>query len=69
MGFNKLVEAALIIVLIAAAAGHLPRLVQTVRIAQLQLIKDSQSSKWGQAFLLREKPSATRLSGSPARDR
>lgn len=69
MGFNKLVEAALIIVLIAAAAGHLPRLVQTVRIAQLQLIKDSQSSKWGQAFLLREKLSTTRLSGSPARDR
>lgn len=69
MGLNKLVEAALITVLIAAAAGQLPRLVQTVRVAQLQLIKDSQSSKWGQAFLLREKPSATRLSGSPSRDR
>lgn len=69
MGLNKLVEAALIIVLIAAAAGQLPRLVQTVRVAQLQLIKDSQSSKWGQALLLREKPSATRLSGSPSRDR
>lgn len=69
MGLNKLAEAALIIVLIAAAAGQLPRLVQTVRIAQLQLIKDSQSSKWGQVFLLRENPSATRLSGSPFRDR
>ena len=69
MGLNKLVETALIIVLIAAAAGQLPRLVQTVRVAQLQLIKDSQSSKWGQAFLLREKPSATRLSGPPSRDR
>lgn len=69
MGINKLAEAALIIVLIAAAAGQLPRLVQTVRVAQLQLIKDSQSSKWGRAFLLREKPSATRLSGSPSRDR
>ncbi len=52
MGLNKLVEAALIIVLIAAAAGQLPRLVQTVRVAQLQLIKDSQSSKWGRAMLL-----------------
>lgn len=69
MGLNKLAEAALIIVLIAAAAGQLPRLVQTVRVAQLQLIKDSQSSKWGQVFLLREKPSATRLLGSPSRDR
>jgi hypothetical protein len=52
MGLNKLVEAALIIVLIAAAAGQLPRLVQTVRVAQLQFIKDSQSSKWGRAMLL-----------------
>jgi len=52
MGLNKLVEAALIIVLIAAAAGQIPRLVQTVKVAQLQLIKDSQSSKWGRALLL-----------------
>lgn len=52
MGLNKLVEAALIIVLIAAAAGQIPRFVQTVRVAQLQLIKDSQSSKWGRAMLL-----------------
>jgi hypothetical protein len=69
MGLNKLAESALLIVLIAAAAGQLPRLIQTVRVAQLQLIKDSQSSKWGQAFLLRKKPSVTRLSRSPPRDR
>lgn len=50
---NKLIEAALIIVLSAAAAGQLPRLVQTVRVAQLQLLKDSQSSKWGHPMLLR----------------
>lgn len=52
MGLKKITEAALIIVLIAAAAGQLPRLVQTVRVAQLQIIKDSQSSKWGRAMLL-----------------
>ena len=46
---NRLVDAALIVVLIAATAGQLPRLVQTVRVAQLQLLKDSQSSKWGPA--------------------
>jgi hypothetical protein len=40
---NRLIEAALIVVLTAGAAGQLPRLVRTVRIAQLQLLKDSQS--------------------------
>jgi hypothetical protein len=52
MGINKLVEAALIIVLMAAAIGQLPRLNQAVRVAQIQLLKDSQSSKWGRAMLL-----------------
>ena len=53
MGINKLVEAALIVVMLAAAAGYLPRLIQTVRVAQLQLLKESQTSKWGRATLLR----------------
>ncbi len=51
MGLSKLIEAALIVVLAAAAAGQLPKLVQTIRVAQLQLLKDSQSSKWGRALL------------------
>lgn len=55
MGLNRLVEAALIIVLLAAAAGQLPRLNQAVRVAQIQLLKDSQSSKWGRAMLLPER--------------
>lgn len=49
---NRLIEAAFVVVLAAAAVGQLPRLVQTVRVAQLQLIKESQSSKWGKPFLL-----------------
>lgn len=49
---NKLIEAALVVVLTAAAVGQLPRLVRTVRVAQLQLLKDSQSSKWGHAMVL-----------------
>ena len=48
----KLIEAALIIVLLAAAVGQLPRLNQAIRVAQIQLLKDSQSSKWGRAMLL-----------------
>ncbi len=49
---NRLIDAALIVVLAAVAAGQLPRLVQTVRIAELQLLKDSESSKWGRPFML-----------------
>ena len=52
MGLNKLIEASLIVVLMAAAAGQLPKLIQTVRVAQLQILKDSQSSKWGHAMML-----------------
>lgn len=53
---NKLIEAALIIVFMAATARQLPRLVQTVRVAQLQLLKESQSSKWGRPMLLPIRP-------------
>lgn len=49
---RKLVEAALFVVLLAAAAGQLPRLNHAIRVAQIQLLKDSQSSKWGRAMLL-----------------
>lgn len=50
--FSKFIEAALIIVLLAATAGQLPRFVQAAKNAQLRIIKDSQSSKWGKPFLL-----------------
>ena len=36
----------------AAATGNLPRILVQVKQAQLQLIKDSQASKWGKPFLL-----------------
>ncbi len=49
---NRLIEAALVVVLAAAAIGQIPKFVQTVRVAQLQVLKDSQSSKWGKPFLL-----------------
>lgn len=49
---RHLIEAALAVVLLAAAVGQLPRFVHAVRIAQIQLLKDSQSSKWGRAMLL-----------------
>lgn len=52
MGLNKLIEAALVVVLSAAAVGELPKLVHAVRVAQLQLLKESQSKHWGRALLL-----------------
>lgn len=64
MGINKLVEAALIIVLMAAAIGQLPHLNQAVRVAQIQLLKDSRSSKWGRAMLLPIEINDTRELGS-----
>ena len=49
---NKLIEAVVIFVFLAAAAGQLPRLIKTVQIAQYKLLKDSQASKWPKAMLL-----------------
>jgi hypothetical protein len=52
MKLNSLVEAALVVILMVAASGQLPRFMQAVRVAQLELVKQSQSSKWGRAMLL-----------------
>jgi hypothetical protein len=51
MGFNKLIEAALIVVMMDAAIGEIPRLIQTVREAQLRLLRESRTSDWGRALL------------------
>jgi ribonuclease D len=52
MGLNKLIDAALVVVMLAGASGQLPKLVQKIRVAQLELLKESQSSNWGKAVLL-----------------
>lgn len=52
MGLNKLIEAIAIVVIFAASTGQLPRLVREVQIAQLHLLKASQSKSWGKALLL-----------------
>ena len=49
---NKLIEAVVIFVFMAAAAGQLPKFMQTLRVAQYQLVKDSQASTWGRPMLL-----------------
>ena len=42
MGIQKLIPIAVSLAFLAASTGQLPRVIKTVRIAQLQLIKDSQ---------------------------
>lgn len=52
MGLNKIIEAAAILAILAVGTGQLPRIIRTVQVAQLHLLKQSQSSSWGQALLL-----------------
>lgn len=49
---TKLIQAAVAAALFAAATGQLPKFIQQVRVAQYQLLKDSQASKWGKPMLL-----------------
>lgn len=49
---QKLIQVAVAAALIAAATGQLPKFIQAVRVAQLQLLKESQASKWGKPMLL-----------------
>lgn len=49
---KQLIKIAVVTVLIAAASGQLPKLIQLTRVAQYQLLKDSQASKWGKPMLL-----------------
>lgn len=52
MGIEKPISIAVALAFLAASTGHLPRIVQAVRVAQLQLIKESQASKWGTPILI-----------------
>lgn len=49
---NKLIEAVVIFVFMAAAARQLPNLIKAVQVAQYKLLEDSKSSKWGRPLLL-----------------
>jgi len=44
---KKLVEGVVALVFLAAAAGHLPKLISAVRIAQYEVLKDSTVTHWG----------------------
>jgi hypothetical protein len=52
---DKLITIAAILAVITVSSGNLPKVLHQLRLAQLQLIKESQASKWGQAMLLPSK--------------
>ncbi len=52
MYLNKLISVAVMIVMLAASTGQLPKLIHAVRKAQIQLIQDTKASKWGRVPLL-----------------
>jgi hypothetical protein len=41
-----------IIACVAAASGQLPKIINAIHAAQIQLIQDSKASKWPKAMLL-----------------
>jgi hypothetical protein len=51
MGIQKLISLSVTLAVLAVSTGQLPKVLKVVRVAQLQLIKDSQASKWGMPML------------------
>lgn len=49
---NHLIRIAVALAFLAIASGNLPRILFEVKKAQIQLIKDSQASKWPKAMTL-----------------
>lgn len=62
MNFDKVIGSGLLIVTLAAATGQLPRLMANLRVAQMQILVDAKSSKWGRPFL----PSSGREAAGPS---
>jgi hypothetical protein len=51
---DKLIALGATLAIMAASTGQLPRAIRAIHVAQLQLLKDSQASKWPKAALLPE---------------
>ena len=49
MGLDKLITLGATLAVLAASTGQLPKAIRAVHIAQLQLLKQSQASKWPNA--------------------
>lgn len=51
MNIDKLISISATVAILAVSTGQLPKVLKVVRVAQLQLIKESQASKWGMPML------------------
>jgi hypothetical protein len=52
---SNLIKIAVALAIFSVASGQLPKVLYKLRVAQLQLLKESQASNWGQAMLLPSK--------------
>ncbi len=52
MGLEKLITLGAALAILAASTGQLPRAIRAIHIAQLKLLKESQTSSWLKATLL-----------------
>jgi hypothetical protein len=66
---NRLIEAVVLAAMISVGSGHLPQILNTVRLAQLKLIQDSKASTWQPALLLRNHAPKTRLTSNAGADK
>lgn len=49
---NTLIKIAVVLAIFSVTSGQLPKILKQVRIAQINLIKDSKASTWPKAMLL-----------------
>jgi hypothetical protein len=49
---KQLIQVGALLAVLAVSSGRLPQILHAIRVAQLQLIKESQTSSWGRAMLL-----------------
>jgi hypothetical protein len=54
---EKLISISAVLAVFVVTAGRLPQTLKVMRVAQLQLIKESQASNWGSSFKVKRKGS------------
>ncbi|MFN8371242.1 MAG: hypothetical protein U0T83_11550 [Bacteriovoracaceae bacterium] len=47
MGIEKLISISVMLAILTASTGQIPRVIKVISVAQFKLIKESQSSTWG----------------------
>lgn len=52
---TNLIKIAVVLAMAAAGTGQFPYILRKVRIAQLELLRESQASKWGAPWVLNRK--------------